>query len=81
MFYNVTDMEYTQNMQLRIPKILLEDARVIAEDRGVTQAEALRMGLALGLVRLRPLHSARQDTSQGHRNLMRKGEVENDRAS
>ena len=78
MFYNVTDMEYTQNMQLRIPKILLEDARVIAEDRGVTQAEALRMGLALGLVRLRPIHSARYGTSEGHRNLMKKGEVEND---
>ena len=52
-----------QAMQLRIPKVLLADARQVAASYGISQAEALRMGLAQGLVKLRgrPTPSERAD--------------------
>ena len=42
-----------QTLQLRIPVPTLEDARVIASQRGRNQAQILRQAMAIGLVELR----------------------------
>ncbi len=42
-----------QTMSLRIPHVILEDARLVASRRGKKPAAILRQAMALGLVELR----------------------------